>query len=61
MSLPTTRTVEEYTDEWRIQTPRDQLGFPKTHGELREKLHRNGTESKEGLTTQHECVCLQGR
>ena len=28
--LPTTRTVQEYTDEWRRQTPRDQLGFPKT-------------------------------
>ena len=32
--LPTTRTEQQYMDAWRRQTPRGQLGFPKTQGEL---------------------------
>ena len=34
--LPTTRTAQQYMDEWRRKTTRGQLGFPKTHDELRE-------------------------
>jgi hypothetical protein len=34
--LPTTRTEQQYMDTWRRKTPRGQLGFPKTRGELRE-------------------------
>ena len=32
--LPTTQTEQQYMDAWRRQTPRGQLGFPKTRGEL---------------------------
>ena len=35
-TLPTTRTVKQYMDAWMRQTPRGQLGFPKTRGKLRE-------------------------
>ena len=34
--LPTTKTAQQYMDAWRRKTPRGQLGFPKTRGELRE-------------------------
>jgi hypothetical protein len=34
--LPTTKTVQQYMDEWSRKTPRSQLGFPKTRDELRE-------------------------
>ena len=34
--LPITRTAQQYMDTWRRTTPRGQLGFPKTHGELLE-------------------------
>ncbi len=34
--LPTSKTTQQYMDAWRRKTPRGQLGFPKTRGELRE-------------------------
>jgi hypothetical protein len=33
---PTTRTVQQYMDLWTQNTPRGQLGFPKTLDELRD-------------------------
>jgi hypothetical protein len=32
--LPTTKTAQQYMDTWNRQTPRGQLGFPKTRDEL---------------------------
>ena len=32
--LPTTKTAQQYMDEWRQKTPRGQAGFPKTRHEL---------------------------